>query len=153
MLTIGEVASRTGLRVSAIRYYEERGLLPKASRSGGKRVYSTSVLQRLAVIRLAKAAGFNLDEIRVTLSNLGENQPAARWRTLATAKRVELDAEMRRLTITKYVLTRMRACSCATLEECGRAFLEALSKQPPEPPIALRARRQLAAKRLKIRSR
>ena len=67
MLTIGQVASRTGLRASAIRYYESRGLLPKASRIGGKRVYEGLVLERLAIIELAKTAGFHLDEIRATL--------------------------------------------------------------------------------------
>ena len=59
MLTIGAVAARTGLRASAIRYYESRGLLPVASRAAGKRVYDASVLARLAVIRLAKTAGFD----------------------------------------------------------------------------------------------
>ena len=153
MLSIGQVASRTGLRASAIRYYESRGLLPKASRIGGKRIYEQSVLERLAIIELAKMAGFQLDEIRATLLDGGEARPSARWQALANAKQPELEVEMKRLMITKYVLARMSACSCATLEECGRTFLEVLSKHPPEPPMELRARRQIAAKRLKGRSR
>jgi MerR family redox-sensitive transcriptional activator SoxR len=153
MLTIGQVASRSGLRASAIRYYEERGLLPKASRTGGKRVYEASVLERLAVIRLAKAAGFNLDDIRATVSSFGENQPARAWEALASARRAEVDEEMKRLMLTKYVLTRMHACSCATLEECGRVFLDALSKRRPSQPIDPKARRRLAAKRLSPRRR
>jgi MerR family redox-sensitive transcriptional activator SoxR len=153
MVTIGQVASRTGLRASAIRYYEECGLLPPSSRTGGKRVYPSSILERLAVIRLAKAAGFNLDEIRAALSTIGEGKPAARWKTLATTKRAELNAELKRLLVTKYVLARMSACSCATLEECGRAFLKAVSSRPSEPPTELTTRRRLAAKRLTRRSR
>jgi MerR family redox-sensitive transcriptional activator SoxR len=153
MLTIGQVASRTGLRVSAIRYYEERGLLPKASRASGKRVYDASVLKRLAVIRLAKAAGFSLDDIRATIASLGENRPAPRWQSLVSARRAEVDEEMKRLTVTKYVLARMHACSCGTLDECGRVFLDALSKRRPLPPIDLQARRRLAAKRLSPRGR
>jgi len=148
MLTIGQVASRTGLRASALRYYESRGLLPKASRIGGKRVYEDSVLERLAIIELAKTAGFQLDEIRATLLYGGETRPSAQWKALAKAKQPELEAEMKRLMITKYVLTRMSACSCATLEECGRAFLDALSSHPPEPRTDLTTRRRRAAKRL-----
>jgi MerR family redox-sensitive transcriptional activator SoxR len=149
MLTIGQVALRTGLRASAIRYYESRGLLPKALRIGGKRVYERSVLERLAIIELAKTAGFHLDEIRATLLHAGT--PAVRWKTLAQTKQPELEAEMKRLMITKHVLMRMSACSCATLEECGREFLEAVSNCPPEPQPQLRTRRRLAARRLKGR--
>jgi MerR family redox-sensitive transcriptional activator SoxR len=149
MLTIGQVASRTGLRVSAIRFYESRGLLPKASRIGGKRVYDDSVLERLAIIELAKTAGFHLDEIGATLSPAGSIRPAVRWQALANAKQPELDAEMKRLMITKFVLTKMHACSCTTLEECGRQFLEAVAAYPAEPPIALKTQRRRSAKRLK----
>jgi DNA-binding transcriptional MerR regulator len=130
MFTIGQVASRTGVRVSAIRYYESRGLLPRPARIGGKRVYDGSIVERLAVIGLAKAAGFNLDEVRLALSHAGEGKPRAAWRTLAKTKRREIEAEMQRLMVTKYVLTKISACSCASLQECGRAFRDALSKRP-----------------------
>jgi MerR family redox-sensitive transcriptional activator SoxR len=151
MLTIGQVASRTGLRASAIRYYESRGLLPQPARVGGKRVYHDSVVERLAVIRLAKAAGFDLDEILAAVSHTGEDRPAARWRTLAAAKQLEVDAERQRLKLTKYVLMRMNGCSCSSLVDCGRTFLDAVSKRPPHPPLALTVRRKLAAKRLRRR--
>jgi MerR family redox-sensitive transcriptional activator SoxR len=150
VLTIGQVASRTGLRASAIRYYEAQGLLPTPSRTGGKRVYDGSIVERLALIELAKMAGFNLNEIKATLSD-DTREPATRWNTLTKAKRREVDAEMKRLMDAKYVLTRMSACSCATLEECGRAFLDGMSKQPLAPPMNLTARRKLSAKRLKRR--
>lgn len=148
MLTIGQVASQTGLRVSAIRYYESRGLLPKAPRAGGKRIYPPSIVQRLAVIEVAKIAGFNLDEIRATLSGPDEGEPGARWKTFARNKRGELDEEMRRLKMSKYVLKKMSACACASIEDCGRAFLEAISKRPPRPAKELTARRRRAARRL-----
>lgn len=153
MLTIGQVASRTGLRVSAIRYYESRGLLPKALRIGGRRVYEGSVLERLAIIELAKTAGFHLDEIRETLQHATGAGPGAGWKRAARAKQDELDAELKRLMITKYVLTRMSACSCATLEECGRAFLDAVAKHPAEPPTEIKTQRRHSARRLKPRSR
>jgi MerR family transcriptional regulator, redox-sensitive transcriptional activator SoxR len=153
MLTIGQVASRTGLRASAIRYYESRGLLPKASRIGGKRVYEGSVIERLAIIELAKTAGFHLDEIRATLQHTPEAGPGTRWKTAARIKQDELDAELKRLLITKYVLRRMTTCSCATLEDCGRAFLDAVANHQAEPPTELKAQRRRSAKRLKPRSR
>jgi MerR family transcriptional regulator, redox-sensitive transcriptional activator SoxR len=152
MLTIGQVASQTGLRVSAIRYYESRGLLPKAPRASGKRVYSSSIVERLAVIELAKMAGLSLDEIRATLSAADGRALGARWKAVASAKRVELDEEMKRLTIAKYVLTRVSACSCASIEDCGRAFIDALSRRPPNPPMDATARRRRSAKRLRRRA-
>jgi MerR family redox-sensitive transcriptional activator SoxR len=152
MLSIGQVASRTGLRASAIRYYEAQGLLPTPSRTGGKRVYDGSIVERIALIELAKMAGFNLNEIRATLSDADARKPATRWKTLTEAKRLEVDAEMKRLMDAKYVLTRMSACSCATLEECARAFLDGMSKQPLAAPMNLTTRRKHSAKRLKRRT-
>jgi MerR family redox-sensitive transcriptional activator SoxR len=64
LLTIGEVARCTGVSTSAIRYYEEAGLLPEPERVGGKRRYEKEILRRLALIRGAKGAGFTLGEIR-----------------------------------------------------------------------------------------
>jgi len=148
MLTIGQVASQAGLRASAIRYYEAQGLLATASRKSGKRMYHESILERLAVIALAKMVGFDLEEIRAVLSRVGEGQPAPAWKTVAEAKQVEIDGQMRRLAQTKDVLASLAGCTCATLEECGRAFNTARSKQPPTPPLEPTARRRLSAKRL-----
>ncbi len=130
MLTIGQVASQAGLRASAIRYYEAQGLLPAPSRKSGKRMYDESILERLAVIALAKVAGLDLEEIRAVLSSVGKGQPAAAWRTVAEAKQVEIDGQMRRLARMKDVLASLAGCTCATLEECGRAFNTARSKKP-----------------------
>jgi MerR family transcriptional regulator, redox-sensitive transcriptional activator SoxR len=129
MLTIGQVASRTGLRASAIRYYEAQGLLPRPSRQAGKRMYSSSILDRLAVIELAKIAGFGLSEIRVLLSHVESGEPSAAWRTLLPAKAVEIDAQMDRLVRMKDILAKLNACTCATLEECGRAYIQARLSQ------------------------
>jgi len=154
MLTIGQVASRAGLRASAIRYYEARGLLRCAPRKDGKRIYDASILERLAVIELAKTAGFDLDEVRAVLSRVGERQPAAAWRTLAQAKQAEIDGQIRMLARMKDVLAKLTGCTCATLEECGRAFSAARSKQPPNPyqPLEPTARRRMSANRLTRRS-
>jgi DNA-binding transcriptional MerR regulator len=79
-LTIGEVAGRAGVRASAIRYYEEAGLLEEPERVGGKRRYDEEVLRRLALIGSAKRAGFTLGEIRTLLCGFPAGTGAAqRW--------------------------------------------------------------------------
>src|SRR5881398_1043098 len=91
-LAIGEVADRAGVEPSAIRYYESLGLLPRPSRVGGKRRYGDDVLDRLALIALAKDAGFTIKEIRALVSDFApDSGPAERWRILATRKLAELD--------------------------------------------------------------
>lgn len=130
-MTIGEVAERAGLRPSAIRYYEAQGLLPAAFRRNGRRVYDPSIVERLAVIALAKMAGFRLDEIRLVASR-GGKKPSLAWRTASRGKHRQLERQMTRLALMQEVLKRIRGCKCATLEECGRAFLAARS-QPPDP--------------------
>ena len=131
MLTIGQVASQTGLRASAIRYYEAHGLLSAPVRRAGKRMYPPSILARLAVIELAKISGFSLREVRVLLSNAEAGDGATAWRQLVAAKTLEIDAHMRRLIEIKSILARLNACACATIDECGQAFIKARSKQPP----------------------
>jgi MerR family redox-sensitive transcriptional activator SoxR len=131
MLTIGQVAARTGLRASAIRYYEALGLLRRPPRLGGKRVYPPSVVEQLAVIELAKIAGFGLRDIRALQANVGTGAAAAAWRTLIPARKAEVDAELQRLVAVKHVLSKLDACTCATLDDCGRAFINArLTSRP-----------------------
>lgn len=126
MLAIGEVASRAGLRPPAIRYYEEIGLLPKAIRRSGTCVYDASVFKRLAVIDLAKIAGFELKAIRSLLS--GSGPPPVGWRALAANRRAQVDAEIARLRLTKSILKRIEGCGCATLADCASAFDTAKGK-------------------------
>lgn len=128
MSTIGLVAARTGLRASAIRYYEAQGLLPAAARKGGKRVYDPSVFPRIAVIKMAQAAGFSLTEIRSLLAAVHKDQPASAWRTFAKAKQAEIAQELERLLLRKRVVAALGRCSCTSLEDCGQTFAEALAK-------------------------
>ena len=127
MLTIGQVATKAGLRASALRSLQQQGLLPRAVRLGGKRVYDVSILERLNVIQLAKTAGFALDDIRTLLAATSEAPPRA-WKALTVAKRAELERERLRLAIMKSVLTKLDGCRCATLEDCGRIFETALGR-------------------------
>src|SRR5262245_7913571 len=122
-LPIGEVARRSGVAASALRYYERAGLIPRADRQGGRRVYGEDVLDRLALIRVAKSAGFRVSEIQMLLRGLGRRtRPGARWRALATRKRVELERRLQELESAKRLLATVAGCECPTLAACGRTL-------------------------------
>jgi MerR family redox-sensitive transcriptional activator SoxR len=118
-MTIGKVAKESGFAASAIRYYEQAGVLPRPIRSGGRRQYDSSILERLAVLQRAKACGFSLAETRQLFFGFREGaSPSERWRTLAAQKIVELDELARKISYTKELL--QRPCECRDLGECGR---------------------------------
>ena len=120
MLTIGEVAQRAGLRTSAIRYYEEIGVLPQPERVyGGHRRYSERVFQQLAFIQLAQQAGFSMAEIQTLVSGFDENAPlGVRWRSLAEQKLAELEELIARAQGMKRILENGIHCQCLNLDEC-----------------------------------
>jgi MerR family redox-sensitive transcriptional activator SoxR len=121
-LAIGEVAARAGIATSAIRYYERAGLLPRAARRGGRRVYDPAIVERLALIQLAQSAGFTVAEIRRLLSGFGrKTPPGARWRALATTKRGELARRIAEAKRMQRVLDAVTRCACPTFEDCARA--------------------------------
>jgi MerR family redox-sensitive transcriptional activator SoxR len=120
---IGEVARRAGLATSAIRYWEREGLIPRARRRGGRRVYDASVADRLALIRLAKAAGFTVAEIRRLLGGFGRRTPPGeRWRRLARGKLAELEHRIEEAQRMKRVLRAVARCECPTFEDCARGM-------------------------------
>lgn len=122
-LRIGEVAARSGLATSAIRYYEREGLIPPPGRRSGQRVYPESVLERLALIDLAKRAGFTVAEMRTLLAGFARRTPPAeRWRALTRSKLAALDERIEEAERMKRVLATVMRCRCPTLEDCGRAL-------------------------------
>jgi MerR family redox-sensitive transcriptional activator SoxR len=122
-LGIGEVARRVGVRPSAVRYYEQRGLIAPDGRRGGKRVYGQEAVERLALINFAKDAGFSLGEIRKLLAGFPDDTPAgARWSEMAAAKLIELDAESERIAIMRAALQRVSHCGCEDLDQCARGI-------------------------------
>ena len=128
-MTISEVAHRTGLRASAIRYYEKIGLLPKTQRISGQRRYGHGVFNYLAVIDVAKRAGFRVDEMRHLFNGFGRGIPAFhRWHVLAQHKITELDDLIARAKKMKLLLQKADRCKCLDLEDCGKAFLERREK-------------------------
>ncbi len=126
MLSIGKVADRAGIAASAIRYYEAEGLLPRADRRSGRRVYDERIVERLAIIHLAKGAGFTVAEVKRLLGGFARRTPPGeRWRTLAERKLVELDERIAEAERMKRLLQIVQRCECPTFEDCSRAMLGA----------------------------
>lgn len=120
MLTIGQVADAAGLRTSAIRYYEARGLLPEPVRVGGQRRYTEGTLRRLGFLDVAKRAGFTLEEVRVLFEAADRGGPAhERLRALAERKLPGVEALIERAQEMKRWLDAATGCGCETLEACG----------------------------------
>ena len=84
VLPIGELAAKAHVRPSALRYWEERGLLPGARREGGRRTWPATTLRRVALIRMAQRAGFTLAEIVQLLGTDTSPSATRQWRALAT---------------------------------------------------------------------
>ena len=123
-LLIGEVARRSGLSTSALRYYERAGLLPPPLRVSKRRMYEKKVLGRIRIILLARHAGFTVNETKTFLSGYPiSTTPAERWRVLAAKKLAELDAQMLRLTEMKSILNDNFQCRCARLEDCEQGMM------------------------------
>jgi len=119
-LTIGEVARRSGMSASAIRYYESVGLVEPEGRIGGRRVYGELAVERLALIAFAKDAGFTLDEIRQLIAGFPQETSAgARWTELATAKLAELEVESQRIEVMRSALQRIMRCRCEDVDQCA----------------------------------
>ena len=118
-MKIGELAGRTGVNTSAIRYYESVGLLPAPHRSGGQRRYPDNAVYRVLLIRFARNMGFTLGEIKLFLSGLRESAPVGpRWKKLAHRKIKELEVTIARSLQLKSLLQHLRRCHCASLQVC-----------------------------------
>ena len=119
MLTIGEVARRTGVEASALRYYEKQGVLPPARRAGGQRRYDEQAVRKVLVLRFAQQAGFTLSEVKELFHRFDANtQMSSRWRTLAHAKLRELDELEQRIVQMRLAIEQGLACGCMRIEDC-----------------------------------
>jgi DNA-binding transcriptional MerR regulator len=128
-LTIGELAARTGLPTSTLRYYDRIGLVPATGRSGGQRRYDPKVLQRLRAVTLCQRSGFSLEEIRRLLDG---GRP---WQALARRKVGELQGRMAELEQTTALLRSALECDCRSLEACGRTAHLVTLGDPAEPSL------------------
>ncbi len=133
-LTVGEVSSRSGVAVSAIHFYEAKGLIRSWRTQGNQRRYPREVLRRVAVIKVAQRTGIPLASIREALQALpeGRTPTAADWSTLSARWKAELDDRITRLTQLRDQLDGCIGCGCLSLEACPlRNPDDELSKQGP----------------------
>lgn len=120
-LTVGEVAERSGFAASALRYYEEIGLIDAERTDGGQRRYERGVLRRLAFIAAARHVGLSLEEIAEAFSLLpsGRTPNKADWSRLSGSWRQRLDAEIRALESLRDGLDSCIGCGCLSLKRCA----------------------------------
>ncbi len=127
-LSIGQVAQRTGIRTSALRFYEEAGILPAPARVSGRRVYDADTVRRIEVLKFAQQAGFTLEEIKTLLHGFRAETPlSARWQALAHAKLRELDVLAARIKRMRRALDLGLKCGCIRIEDCTLTAAEVAS--------------------------
>ncbi len=114
------------MRPSAIRYYEQIGILAPAERSSGQRRYDKNVLYRLALIQRARQSGFTLEEIRQLFFGFREGTPISRrWQKVSQKKLAELDAMVEQIEVMRRLLRRIQTnCRCDAIEQCGKGIFE-----------------------------
>lgn len=119
-LTVGQVAVRSGVAVSALHFYEARGLIRSHRTSGNQRRYGRDVLRRVAIIRVAQEVGISLAEIAKAFQSLPDERTPTRddWNLLSTAWRDELDHKISRLRKLRDGLTDCIGCGCMSIDKC-----------------------------------
>ena len=131
-LTIGDLSSRSGVATSALRYYEDQGLISSVRTTGNQRRYQRVTLRRVAFIRSAQRVGLTLDEIAEALATLpaGRTPTKADWARLSRTWRPRVDAQIERLERLRDKLDGCIGCGCLSLRTC--------SLQNPDDEVAER---------------
>lgn len=121
LLPIGEIARRTGLSVSAIRFYEDKRLIEPVRTGGNQRRFLRSDIRRLSFILIAQRLGLSLGEIEAQLASLpqGRTPTAKDWEAISSAVRAALDAQIADLTRTRDRLDGCIGCGCLSLTHCA----------------------------------
>jgi MerR family redox-sensitive transcriptional activator SoxR len=120
VIAIGELAARTGVAVSAIRFYEAKGLIASLRSSGGQRRFLRADIRRVSFILIAQQLGLSLEEIALELARLpAQRTPnAADWTRISTALRARIDARISALERTRELLDQCIGCGCLSLKNC-----------------------------------
>lgn len=120
LLTIGEISRRSGVASSALRFYEERGLISSERAGSGHRRYPRAVLRRIAFIVFAQRVGLTLEEIGIELRKLPENRAPGRrdWSRLSRRWSSRIDERIAELERLKVGLTECIGCGCLSLDRC-----------------------------------
>ena len=121
VLSIGQMAQRSGLAISAIRYYDSMGLIRPNRADSGQRRFKRSDIRRLSFIRIAQQFGFTLPQIKAELDRLpnGRTPSASDWQRISLAFRAQLDAQIDRMTKLRDNLDGCIGCGCLSLDRCA----------------------------------
>lgn len=141
LLTIGEIAERSGLAPSAIRFYERRGLIAAERTVGNQRRYRRDVLRRIAFVRIAQRVGLSLEEIIEALVGLPvDKAPSAQeWQRLTRGWRDRLDERILMLEALRGGLTSCIGCGCLSLRTCALANPgDVVGREGPGPRYLLK---------------
>jgi MerR family redox-sensitive transcriptional activator SoxR len=137
-LAVGEVAARSGVAVSALHFYEAKGLIASRRNAGNQRRYPREVLRRVAVIKVAQRLGLSLAAIREALGTLpdGRAPTPADWARLSATWKADLDDRIARLTRLRDQLSDCIGCGCLSVEACRlRNPGDELAAQGPGPRL------------------
>jgi len=135
-MRIGELSRRSGVPASALRYWEQVGLLPRAPRISGRRDYGEASLRRVGLLLLAQECGFTLAEIRRLFSPVLDGKaPSTRWEMLAEVKLAEIERVERLLERMRTALQSARACRCVDLDACGAIAMKELPRYAVTPTV------------------
>jgi MerR family transcriptional regulator, redox-sensitive transcriptional activator SoxR len=120
-LTIGEVASRSGVAPSALRFYEDEGLIVSRRTTGNQRRYERAVLRRVALIQAGRAAGIPLERIRAALASLPAHRTPTRrdWERLSRSWREDIDQRIATLEALRNRLSTCIGCGCLSIDACA----------------------------------
>jgi MerR family redox-sensitive transcriptional activator SoxR len=120
-LTIGEVASRSGVAPSALRFYEDEGLIVSRRTTGNQRRYERAVLRRVALIQAGRAAGIPLERIRAALASLPAHRTPTRrdWERLSRSWREDIDQRIATLEALRSRLSTCIGCGCLSIDACA----------------------------------
>jgi MerR family redox-sensitive transcriptional activator SoxR len=121
LLTVGQIADRSGFATSAIRFYENAGLITASRTTGGQRRFKRNMLRRLAFIRAARNVGLSLDEVAIALAKLpdGRTPTRADWTRLSKDWRARLDDQIAGLMALRDSLDSCIGCGCLSLKRCA----------------------------------
>lgn len=133
-LTISEVARRSGVRATTIRYYESINVLPTARRANGRRRYDAAILDQLAFIRVAQHLGFTLTELGLLLQQNDVTAPMSeRWQAMAREKLADVERLMGHARDVRRMLLGGLRCGCPNLHDCIDCVLRQCSEIQPSP--------------------
>ena len=137
-LTVGEVAARSGIRVSAVHFYGAKGLIHAARKSGNQRRFAREVLRRIAVIKVAQRAGIPLARVKQAMSKLPAHRAPGKldWERLSSEWKADLEERIERLTKLRDKMTLCIGCGCLSTEHCPlRNPGDALGAEGPGPRL------------------